>query len=608
MKFVDNNIRYKLSAWFRLGLGNILVVALYRLAKRLGYYRYRFPVGKPLPGPFLSDKAAESGGSARLSYFSYHNLEVSSPPDWFANPWNDCRCADVTLHWSDISDFMPELGDIKTVWEASRFDWLPKMAWAGRNGDKAALERLELWLRDWAGRNPANGGVNWKCGQEAALRCLNLLAAALMIDRCFAEPKPGLLRFLEIHLQRIAPTLRYAMAQDNNHGISEAAALFVVGRYLVLHGNDGQQKSGERWGRLGQHWLENRVGKLILADGSFSQQSVTYHRLMLDVLSLVELFRLRLKAAEFSPAYYGRLKKAVAWLQRMVDDKSGDAPNLGANDGAYLFNFIGADYRDFRPGVQLGAAVFLKRSAYVDQVNHPLLELFELDIQKFSPLAEAESVLMADGGYACLRSSGGFAMLRLPVYRFRPGHADALHLDLWHEGVNWVRDAGTYSYNADAESLQYFPGTVSHSTVCFDNRDQMPRVSRFLFGEWLQADAIEWRADDGFVRSGYTDYRGACHIREVNYHENSCRVIDKVSGFNNEAVIRWHLADADWKLDGHILSCGEMKLVVESDNQLMLSLVELPESRYYLEKHSMPVLEIKCLTNGSVTSTFTFKG
>lgn len=606
VKLVDKNIRYKLSTWLRLGLANILVVALYRLAKRLGYYCYRFPVGTSLNGPFLSDDVAEVGGCLSLSYFSYHNIEVSSPPDWFVNPWNGARSAGAGCHWSDISDFMPDLGDIKTVWELSRFDWLPRMAWTYRGGDDTVLAQLELWLRDWSLRNPANSGINWKCGQEASLRCLNLLTAALMVDHCFTEPKSGFLRFLEIHLQRIAPTLRYAMSQDNNHGISEAAALFVVGHYLVLHGNSRQQKSGKRWARQGRYWLENRVCKLILADGSFSQHSVTYHRLMLDVLSFVELVRRRLKIAKFSNAFYRRAQSAVTWLHRIIDTESGDAPNLGSNDGAYLFNLDGADYRDFRPSQQLGAAVFLKRSVGENQIDHPLLELFDLDISKFSPLTEAESAIMIEGGYACLRSAGNFAMLRLPVYRFRPGHADALHLDLWYEGVNWVRDAGTYSYNADAESLQYFPGTVSHSTVSFDRRDQMPRLGRFLFGAWLKADKIEWRSDDGFVRSGYTDYLGASHVREVSFHRDSCCVIDKFTGFKNEALIRWHLADANWKLNGRALSCEKLKLVVESDNNLMLSLVKLPESYYYLEQHSMPVLEIKCLTGGTIKTTFIF--
>lgn len=49
------------------------------------------------------------------------------------------------------------------------------------------------------------------------------------------------------------------------------------------------------------------------------------------------------------------------------------------------------------------------------------------------------------------------AMLRYPRFRFRPSQADALHLDLWLEGRNLLRDAGTYSYNTESAWLSYFP-------------------------------------------------------------------------------------------------------------------------------------------------------
>ncbi|MEA3467607.1 MAG: heparinase II/III-family protein [Thermodesulfobacteriota bacterium] len=596
---------HKLATWFKLGLGNVATVVTYRLMKRMGYYRYRYPVANLPDGPFLSDRVAAAGGSFVFNYFSCHKIQVPSPPDWFVNPWNDVRCVDTASHWSEIPDFIPDLGDIKTVWELSRFDWLPQMAWAYRAGDETALGQLELWLRDWAGKNPANGGVNWKCGQEASLRCLNLLLAALLIDNCFDSPRRGFLELLFCHLQRIAPTLRYAMAQDNNHGVSEAAALFVSGHYLCMYGNKAQQKQGEKWAEQGRCWLQSRVEKLVMCDGSFSQHSVTYHRLMLDVLLLVELLRIRMDAPSFKQAFYRRVKLAVIWLQQMTDDETGDVPNLGANDGAYLFNLAGADYRDFRPSVQLGAAVFLQQSAWADKVHHPFLDLFGLDIKKLPPVAKPVSSILPAGGYGCLRQDNSFAMLRLPVYRFRPSHADALHLDLWHKGMNWVRDAGTYSYNADSESLRYYPGTASHSTVCFDNRDQMPRLGRFLFGAWLKADEIEWSKKDACVRSGYTDYLGASHVREVRYRQQSWCVVDRFAGFENEAVIHWHLAPADWNLNDMVLSCEQMEIIIESEGKVTLSLVELTESSYYLEQHPVPVLKIRCVTAGTVKTTFT---
>ena len=596
------NFRLKMETWRQLGFRNIAMVVAYLTAKRLGYYRKQFPVGTPLEGPFLSEEAMPTGGSTHLNYFSYHEREVTSPPDWFVNPRNGEKYDNAGRHWSDIPDFMSDLGDIKTVWEASRYDWLPRMAWSYRHGDAESLERLEIWLRDWALRNPVNGGINWKCGQEASLRCLNLLVAAAAIGSVFDHPYPGFLKLLDLHLQRISPTVYYAIAQDNNHGISEAAALFIVGLYLVKYGTGEQQKRGSKWAHKGRYWLENRVSYLIMTDGSFSQHSVTYHRLILDILSLTELMRSRFKITEFSETFYSRSELAVKWLYGMTDIQSGDAPNLGANDGTCLFNLDGAPYRDFRPSVQLAAAVFLKRTVWAEEMNHPLLDLFSMDIEKLPSLETTSSTLMAEGGYVRINRDSGFAMVRLPTYRFRPSHADALHLDVWNNGVNWIRDAGTYSYNAENSSMEYFSGTESHSTVSFDGRCQMPRLGRFLFGAWLKPDLLDFDAEKGCMRSGYTDYSGARHTRELCKEQGGWCVMDDFDGFEKEAIIRWRLAPGKWILNGQVLSCDNMSLEIKSENKVVLKLSEQFESLYYFQKELIPVLEVSSHQYGRVVT------
>ncbi len=598
-----------LATCFRLGLTNVFSVFLYRLLKRVGYYRYRLPLADPVRGPFFTETCAEPGGKFQLAYFSHHELEVASPPDWFLNPWSGSTAPDTTRHWSRIPDFISGLGDIKTVWELSRFDWLPCLAWRYREGEHELLGIMELWLRDWCRKNPPNGGINWKCGQEAALRCLNLLVAALAVDNRFKQPEKGFLSFLETHLQRIVPTLRYAMAQDNNHVISEAAALYVAGHYLARQGNTPRQrKAGFKWAVLGRRQLENRIQRLIAADGSFAQHSLTYHRMVIDELACVELFRRKMGLPVFSTRFYLRMQAAVDWLAWMVDPVSGDGPNLGANDGTCLFNLKRTPYRDFRPSLQLGAAVFLEKRVATPAGRHPLLELFGLETATLPLLAEKSGCrLMRDGGYAVIRRPGGSAILRLPIYRFRPSHADALHLDIWHDGINWSRDCGSYSYNTEAELMRFFPGTAAHSTVAFDQRDQMPRLGRFLFGAWLQPKTIDCR--DNFMQVSYQDKEGACHQRDVQWSENLWVVTDTMAGFRNEAVIRWHLPPLTWHLNNRTLRCDKLKIEIETDVEpASISLASLPESRFYLDKHPAPTLEIRCLPPcNRVETRFIFK-
>ncbi len=612
----------KICTWYRLGFKNIATVATYRILKKLGYYRRILPIASLNNNAIFSESVTTSDTSNKIvvNYFSFHSIEVDSPPNWFSNPWNNKYKSAKTgggvpikpsgerfteLHWSDIPDFMPELGDIKLVWELSRFDWLPKMAWAYKQGDQKALSLTELWLRDWVKHNPINSGINWKCGQEASLRCLNLLTASLMIDSNFQQPNKGFLALLEAHASRVTPTLRYAMAQDNNHGTSEAAALFTVGEYLIKHGSNKQKKSGVNWSKQGRYWLENRAKKLVMNDGSFSQHSITYHRLFLDSLAFVELFREHFKLKKFSTSYYKKMQLASKWLYQMTDKGNRNAPNLGANDGAYLFNFDNSSYRDFRPSIQLSSVVFLKENPRDDSILHPLLSLFNINTNKLSYSPKPSASLFKNGGYAVLRKDQGFAMIRLPIFKFRPSHADAHHVDIWHNGVNIIRDGGTYSYNTDDKFLTYFSGTESHSTIQFDDRDQMPRLGRFLFGDWLKASKLDFNNSQKHVFSSYKDSMGVRHDRSLLSTQTGWKVIDKFEGFLSHASLRWRLSADNWTLEDNILTSDSFNIEIKSSSKLSLKLLEAEESLFYMDKNIIPILEITCKEFGLIESIFT---
>ncbi len=220
--------------------------------------------------------------------------------------------------------------------------------------------------------NPPYKGPDWKCGQEASIRVMHLALAAILLQQVTAPPA-ALLDLLRIHLRRIVPTIRYAIAQDNNHGTSEAAALFIGGSWLRAHG----EPDAVTWMRLGRKWLENRAKHLIGEDGSFSQYSLNYHRVMLDTFSLAELWRRQLSLVEFSARWYSRASAATHWLHAFIDPATGDGPNLGANDGARLLPLTQTDYRDYRPAVQLAMALFTDTNAYPgnQECSRPLLWL-----------------------------------------------------------------------------------------------------------------------------------------------------------------------------------------------------------------------------------------
>lgn len=595
-----------------LGPLNIGRAVLYRASVKLGLNRVRRLQGTMPRGPFFSAATSATQTSVGkappvpevLQLFSRFSLRTNgNPPDWLANPLTGQAVPNPQRPWWQIPDFDPNVGDIKLIWELSRLDWVLPLAKRARDGAPEAIEQVNALLDDWSARNPPFQGPNWKCGQEASIRVMNVAMAAIVLEQV-CSPRASLLDWVALHLKRISPTVQYAMAQDNNHGTSEAAALFIGGSWLVSQGRkEGLQSSAE-----GRKWLENRAARLIGKQGSFSQYSLNYHRVMLDTLCMAEVWRRHLNLPAFSEQFLSGALAATQWLRHMVNPVNGDGPNVGANDGARLLQLTDTDYRDHRPTVQLGMALFAEACGYAregpwNDVCHTL------GVPQPKAVApRVGSYLADDGGFAILRCESAMAMLRYPRFKFRPSQADALHLDLWIDGENLLRDSGTYSYNTEPQWLNYFAGTAGHNTVQFDDRDQMPRLSRFLFGDWLKTSMLEpLREQDGRASfgAGYSDRAGASHQRRITLDSSSLIIVDWIDGFGTKAVLRWRLAPGAWQIDDQCVSNGAHLLRVQADVPLVrFELTNGWESRYYLERTELPVLEIEVDRPGTLISEY----
>lgn len=590
-----------------LGPANVARVGAYRMGLKTGLGRVRRlkaeaphgPFFRPYDGPVRSWPVRQAW-KREASYFGWRDVPFDGGrPDWFLNPFSGRRVG-ADRPWWQIPDFDAATGDIKTIWEPSRFDWVLSVAQGIAAGEAGEAARLEDWLNDWCRQNPPYLGPNWKCGQETSIRVMHLAMASLILGQARA-PLPGLRELLRVHLARIEPTIGYAIGQDNNHGTSEAAALFIGGSWL-------DDADSRRWAGLGRRLMENRVARLVARDGSFSQHSLVYHRVLLDTLAMAEIWRRTHGLPPFSNVFHERAAAAAHWLFALIDPEGGDGPNLGANDGARLLPLTDTVDRDFRPSVKMAMALFAGRRAY-EAEGAWILPLHWLRITLPEALAELPgSRQFDDGGYAVLRKGGAMALLRYPRFRFRPSQADALHVDLWVDGGNLLRDAGTFSYNTDPQTLDAFAGTAGHNTVQFDGRQQMPRLGRFLFGEWLKADGVSFNAAIGTAEASYTDWRGAQHRRQIALEDGCLSVRDRLSGRFSSAVLRWRLPPGDWLVDGHEIHNGACRLSVTSEARIVrFEIVRGRESLHYLEQHNVPVLEIEVSGPSSLTSEFTWR-
>lgn len=601
----------KVKAVLSLGLVNLFRFFLYKAGISIGLNPVRQISAKVEAGDFFLEYGGRPGHlKVNEQWLGSHTFfgnttNAKNIPDWQKNCLTNSSVHYEDKPWFLISDFDKNIGDIKGIWEASRFDWVLCYAQSAANGNKSDLNSLNIWLKDWLSENPPYMGINWKCGQEASIRVMHLAMAAKILGQSQRSSK-ALITLIKAHLKRISPTIMYAIAQDNNHGTSEAAALYIGGSWLAIHGD----VDGLKWERQGRKWLENRALRLIENDGSFSQYSMTYHRVMLDTFCMAEVWREELSLPAFSPHLYTKLRAATLWLFQMTQELTGDAPNLGANDGARLLPLTGTDYRDFRPCVQLSSSVFLDKVAYKDAGDWDL-PLQWLGYSKPSiEIPAATSVDLDGGGYALLRRKNAFVMLTYPNFKFRPSQCDALHVDFWCSGVNILRDGGTYSYNAGQNFIDYYGGVESHNTVQFDSHQQMPRLSRFLLGEWLKTktkSSLVENKEWSMFSAAYEDRYACIHKRSVSLSEHCLKVTDHMSGFRRSAILRWRLQPGEWELLGDRIISPKFCIQISADVSIArLELVRGFESKYYYQESELPVLEVEIEQEGHIKTEIFF--
>jgi len=619
------------STLWSLRVSNVARVGVYRFCKRAGIYRWRlrcrkstsplFPTGwvgnakTSVPSGADASVLAEANNllAGRANYFSVHTHNIGNPPAWFVNPFLNQRHSKAEAHWSEIAHFNPEAGDIKIVWELSRFSWAPVLARASRiSGDARYASTLRLWIEDWWRSNPPNTGPNWMCGQEVSIRLINIMLALHLLEQD-KDASAAFSGFIDAHCRRVEATTSYAVAQSNNHVTSEAAGLFVGGTWLAMYGEDAFRPRGRRWAKKGRKLLEDSVCRLVQSDGSFSQHSLTYHRVLLDTLSIVEVWRRSTNQDRFADDFYSRAAAATHWLGAIIDPLNGDGPNLGANDGAHPYRLDSSNYRDFRPCLQLASIVFNASSALeAGPWDEPAAWLKVSGKGRAKPVSNrAAKDFFAENGYVVLRNkSGAVVLFRAPTARFRPSHADALHVDLWWKGTNILRDGGTYAYFGGDSVADILSSAAGHNTVQFDGHDQMPRLGRFLYGAWIRVTTSETTnttAGGQSWKASYGDAWGAKHRRTIVLGERSLSVSDEVWGFKAGAVLRWRLAPGNWiqKQNGWESSLG--KIHVESSVPIRRNQIETGwESRHYLERSLLPVLEVEIdQSPATLTTTIT---
>ena len=535
--------------------------------------------------------------AGNFPFFSKLKYDVGYPPNWFINPMNG-KAIDSKIHWSKIGDFSSGAGDIKYVWELSRFSFIYDLVrYYALTGDEEVISVFWQLINNWMDENKVELGPHWKCGQEIAMRSIALLFGLQYFVQSEKSSVSNILRMiglLRFNARHIEKNFWYAnKCIRNNHTISEAAGLFSIGILLPF------LPESKRWVKKGLRSLNREGMRQIYRDGTYLQHSHNYQRLVIQLYTWCMIIG-REGNITFYSEIHNKLSKSIMFLYNIQDNKTGRIPNYGSNDGTLLQPLSECDYLDYRPQLQTLYYILNRKFLYQSgQWNENLLWFID---EKDLPISTKLNITRVsaeypDGGYFVLRDKryNSFSVIRCATYKHRPAQADMLHFDFWYKGKNIFCDSGTFSYNSSFMNNQYFSSTRAHNTVVVDHKDQMERCSRFLWGSWTKSKLNEFRGYYPIYFDGeHYGYNNVIHRRQIRVKENLWWIRDEITGDFKNAIINWNIRCG--KLlktpDCVIIDSGSEKIYIKTNYDV--SFKDGYFSEYYSVKNTINRMTGQC--------------
>ncbi|OWY60598.1 hypothetical protein B7486_68325, partial [cyanobacterium TDX16] len=200
--------------------------------------------------------------------------------DWHLDPRSEVRWPADRPWWRIDVRGEERPGDVKWVWEAARHRHLVVLARAAhlRPDDRRLAGAVASALTGWSDGVPLERSVHWLSNLELALRSLSWLQAFALAPhavqghaRAVAERE---LRVVRRHLELGLARTRASM--PNNHLVGDLVGLAVLQRSF------GASDAADRTDGL----LVEQVAREVRPDGSTIEESLSYHRFVLELLAL----------------------------------------------------------------------------------------------------------------------------------------------------------------------------------------------------------------------------------------------------------------------------------------------------------------------------------
>jgi hypothetical protein len=506
-------------------------------------------------------------------------------PDWFLDPRTGKRSA-LEVYAFDLNHRDEDaVGNIKQVWEVNRLQHLTLLAVAWYlTRDDAYAERIATQLRDWWRTNPFLTGINWTSGIELGIRLINFVWIRRLLDEW-----PGAADLFErddLALHQIHWHQRYLAAFEsrgssaNNHLIAEAAGQLAASCAFPWFAES------EHWRRQSLALLERSLHDNTFPSGINRELASDYHGFVAELgfFAVIEAAAIGMPASDDC----WRLLAAMTDAMSALVDVRLRPPRQADSDEGRVVLLDASEHNRWPALLALGDVLFGRLQWWPAVPANAGSVLMGALVGGPRPLAgrpRSRPSRFADAGVTILRTDpaaapeiwcrcdgGPHGFLSIAAH----AHADALSIEVRHDGVDILADPGTYCYHGEPEWRSYFRSTLAHNTAEIGGHSQSTDVGPFMWAR--QARTIEsevseltWTAE----HDGYTALSPpATHRRTVRVDASghSIHIADVIEGAGHEIRLAFHLGpDVSARL-----SAREASLTWWSTRGRGAALLELP--------------------------------
>lgn len=412
---------------------------------------------------------------------------------------------------TDIGTFK---SDIRIRWEMARLQQATLLLVIASkvnniNDIKILKYNIKKIILDWIQNNPFLRGEHYTSAMECALRIPVFFYALKRIESLTTVEFNSVSEMIYNHALLISKKLSL-FSSRGNHTVTEATGLVFAGALF------GMARRGQDWLKIGIQLLNNELPRQVLCDGGPAEQSVGYHRFVLDLYWLVLDFIQKNGLGEVSH-----------WEERLVI-------------GEYFMNMLNGQVRDCASIGDSDNGFAIAQGVKPLRNSGGPFENIKTKVFRASGYS-----MMNDGCYALIIDHGPLGMPPLHNH----GHADALSIWLSYQGKPFLVDSGTYRYNGASRWRRYFKGTQAHNTVTIDKQDQAVQETSFIWSHAYsgQIDTFLENEQLLFWSASHDGYTRLCdpvqHKRSILYDkDNHLLIRDYFKGLGEHHFqINYHL-------------------------------------------------------------------